>query len=129
MATAALTNRPTTLRRVLLLDAAASGAMGILLLVGASFLAQPLGLPAALLRWTGLILVPFAAGLIWTANHPNISRGSVRAIVILNVLWAIGTPLLLLTSWVSPTLVGELFVLVQAAAVAGFALLEHRASR
>lgn len=129
MATAALTSRPTTLRRAILLDATASGVMGLLLLVGAGLLAEPLGLPAGLLRWAGVILVPFAAGLVWTASRSNISRESVRAIVALNVVWAVGTPLLLLTGWVSPTFLGELFVLVQAVAVAGFAYLEHRASR
>ena len=129
MTTAAMTNRPSVLRRVLLVDAAASGSMGFLFLAGASLLAQPLGLPDALLRWTGLILIPFAASLVWVARHPSISREIVRTIVGLNVLWAVGTPLLLVTSWVRPTVLGELFVIVQAIAVAGFAYLEHRASQ
>jgi hypothetical protein len=122
-------NHPTALRRVLLLDAAASGAMGLLLFVGASFLAQPLGLPADLLRWTGLILVPFAAGLVWVATRTSIAPEAVWTIIVLNVLWSVGTPLLLATSWVSPTLLGGVFVLLQAVAVAGFAYLERRASR
>jgi hypothetical protein len=129
MATAAMTNRSTALRRVLLLDAGTSGTMGLLLLLGAGLLAQPLGLPRDLLRWTGLILIPFAAALVRIATRPNASAEGVRAIIVLNVLWALGTPLLLVTNWASPTLLGELFVLVQAAAVAGFAYLEHRGSR
>jgi len=129
MATAALMTRSTTLRRVILLDTAASGTMGLLFLVGAGLIDQPLGLPADLLRWTGLVLVPFAAGLLWMATRASISLEAVRSVVVLNVVWAVGTPPLLLTDWVSPTLLGELFVLVQAAAVAGFAYLEHRASR
>ena len=129
MATAALINRSTTLRRVILLDAAASGTMGLLFLVGAGLIDRPLGLPDSLLRWTGLVLVPFAAGLVWLAMRASIAPEAVRTIVALNVAWAVATPLLLVTGWVSPTLLGELFVLVQAAAVAGFAYLEHRASR
>jgi hypothetical protein len=129
MATAALMNRSTNLRRVILLDAAASGTMGLLFLVGAGLIDQPLGLPDGLLRWTGLVLVPFAAGLFWLATRPGVAPEAVRTVVALNVVWAVGTPLLLLTGWVSPTLLGQLFVLAQAAAVAGFAYLEHRASR
>lgn len=129
MATAALTNRSTTLRRVIVLDAAASGTMGLLLLLGAGVIDQPLGLPDGLLRWTGLVLVPFAAVLAWLGTRASIAPQAVRAVVMLNVAWAVGTPLVLLTGWVSPTQLGELFVLAQAAAVAGFAYLEHRASR
>jgi hypothetical protein len=129
MATAALLNRSTTVRRVILLDAAASGMMGLLFLVGAGLIDQPLGLPDGLLRWTGLVLVPFAVGLVWIATRASIALEAVRTVIALNVVWAVGTPLLLLTGLVSPTLLGQLFVLAQAAAVAGFAYLEHRASR
>jgi hypothetical protein len=45
------------------------------------------------------------------------------------VLWVIGSVLLLASGWVSPTLLGELFVQLQAAAVAGFAYLEYRGLR
>lgn len=129
MTTVAMTNRPTGIRRAILLDAAASGTMGVLLLLGAGVLAQPLGLPTGLLRWTGVVLIPFATTLIWIARRPSVSQGSVQAIVAVNVLWAVGTPLLLATSWVNPTVLGELFVLIQAAVVAGFAYLENRAFR
>jgi hypothetical protein len=129
MTTAAITTASTAIRRALVLDAVASGTMGLLLLFGAGMLAETFGLPMELLRWTGVILVPFAANLVWIATRPSISPESVRAIVVVNVLWAIGTPLLLVTSWVQPTILGDLFVLVQAAVVAGFAYLEHRASR
>jgi hypothetical protein len=121
-------NRAAMLRRALLLDAAASGAMGVLLLVGAGFLAAPLGLPVALLRWTGVVLIPFAAYLVWVAPRAAASPAVARPIVLVNVAWAVGTPLLLVSGWVRPTLLGELFVLLQAAVVAGFAYAEHRAS-
>src|SRR3712207_2216114 len=114
-------NRAAVLRRALLLDATASGAMGVLLLVGAGFLAEPLGLPAGLLRWTGVVLVPFAAYLLWVAPRASSSPAVVRSIVLANVAWAVGTPLLLVSGWVRPTPLGELFVLLQAVVVAGFA--------
>jgi hypothetical protein len=119
------TNRPTTLRRVLLLDAATSGTMGVLLLFAGGAAAQPLGLSAALLRWVGVILIPFAAYLIWMATRARDLRDGARGIVWTNVLWATGSVLLLVTGALSPTLLGELFVLLQAAVVAGFACAEY----
>ncbi len=123
------TNHPTALRRALLLDAAASGTMGVLLLLAAGPVAQPLGLPVSLLRWAGVTIVPFAALLVWVARRANLPRDLVRTIVGANALWVIGSVLLLASGWVRPTALGELFVLLQAAAVAGFAYLEYRGLR
>lgn len=123
------TNRPTALRRALLLDAAVSGTMGVLLLVAAGPAAPTLGLPASLLRWVGVILLPFAARLAWIATRPSASRGDVRVIIGANVLWVVASVLLLLSGSLSPTLLGELFVLLQAAVVAGFAYAEYAGLR
>ena len=49
------------LRRALLVDAAASGLTGALMLAGAGMLTELLGLPAALLRGAGLVLIPYVA--------------------------------------------------------------------
>ena len=121
----AATNHPAALRRALLLDAAASGAMGVLLLLAAGPLEPLLGLPVSLLRWVSVVLVPFAAFLIWVAMRARASRGAVRTIIGANVLWTVGSVLLLLSGWVAPTRLGVLFVLAQAAAVAAFAYLEY----
>lgn len=120
-------NHAVVLRRALLLDAAASGTMGVLLLLAGGLLAAPLGLPASLLRWTGAVLVPFAAYLARVATRAEVSPDAARSIIRANVAWAVGTPLLLVSGWVRPTLLGELFVVIQAVAVAGFAYLEYRA--
>jgi hypothetical protein len=115
------------LRRALLVDAGASGTMGVLLALGAGPLEPLLGLPASLLRGVGVFLVPFAASLVWLAPRAGAFRGLVRAIIGGNVLWAVASIVLLLTGWVSPTSVGMTFVVAQAVAVAVFAYLEHRA--
>ena len=127
--TTAATNRPTALRRALLLDAAASGTMGVMLFLAAGLVAHPLGLPVGLLRWSGVILIPFAGLLVWVATRASASPDAVRTIIGANVLWAVGTVLLLTSGWVKPTLLGEFFVLLQAAVVAGFAYLEYRGLR
>jgi len=66
-------NRPTALRRALLLDSAASGTMGLLLLLAAGALQPMLGLPLGLLRWTGVVLIPFAALLVAVAVSARVS--------------------------------------------------------
>ena len=124
--TNAQTIHSTALRRALLLDAAASGAMGAILLLAAGPLEPLLGLPAGLLRWAAAVLVPFTALLIWVAGRARAPRGIVRAIVVGNALWTVGSVLLLASGRVTPTGLGVLFVLAQAAAVAAFAYLEYR---
>jgi hypothetical protein len=115
------------LRRVLLLDASASGAMGLIFLLAASPLERLLGLPASLLRGVGLVLVPFAAFLVWLAPRASALRVVVRSVVGANVFWVAASVLLLVTGWVDPTPVGTAFVIVQAVAVLGIAYLEGRA--
>ena len=101
--------------------------MGILLLAAAGTLAALLGLPVTLLRAVGLFLIPFAAFLLWVARRADTLHGLVRTIVIGNVLWILASILLLVSGAVSPTGLGTLFVVAQAAAVAVFAYLEYRA--
>ena len=121
--------RPAALRRALLLDAAASGAMGVLLLAVAGPLEPLLGLPASLMYWVGALLIPFAGLLIWIANLAPAPRGAVLTIVAGNALWVVASVVLLLRGWVAPTGLGVLFVLAQAAAVAVFAYLEYDGQR
>jgi hypothetical protein len=117
-----------SLRTALLVDAAASGAMGLLCAAAAAPIAQALLLPEPLLRWAGLALLPFAALLVWLAGRATSpGRGLRRAlwlVVVGNALWAIDSVLLLLTGWVSPNALGAGFVLAQAVAVAGFTWFE-----
>ena len=97
------TQSPSFLRNVLLLDAAASGATGLLLIAGAGFLDGLLGLPVALLREAGLILLPYVAFVVWVATRETISRGAVRTIVAANVIWALASAGLLVSGLVAPT--------------------------
>ena len=117
------------LRHALLVDAAASGGMGLLLAVGHRFLANVLGLPAGLLFWAGLFLVPFAAFLVWVARKTAIPQGLVRFIVAGNVLWVIASIAIAPAGIVEPTGLGLAFLIAQAAAVIVFVILEYRGLR
>ncbi len=109
------------LRLALLADAAASGAMGLLLLAGGAALSGPFGLPAALLQGAGAALLPWAALVFWMSRRPSLPGWGVWAIIGLNLAWVVESVLLLLSGWVSPTGLGIAFVLAQAAAVDAFA--------
>ena len=112
------------LRRALLLDALASGATALLLVLGAEALAGPLGLPAVLLRVVGLALVPFVGFVGWLAIRTQPPRGAVRAVIGLNAAWVATSVLFLGSGWVDPTALGYAFVVSQALVVALFAQLQ-----
>lgn len=113
------------LRRVLLADAATSGAMGVLLLADARIMERLLGLPAALLEGAGAILLPFAALVALLATRTRLPRLAVWTVIAVNIAWTAESILLLLGGWVHPTLLGQAFVLAQALAVACFAAAER----
>jgi hypothetical protein len=115
----------TFLRRVLIADAAASAATGLLMLIAANPLEQWLALPAGLLRAAGASLLPFAAIVAWLGVRETISRAGVWAVIALNTIWVVDSVALLFTSWVQPAVLGYVFVLAQAAAVAVLAELEY----
>lgn len=113
------------LRKSLMLDAVATGATAVLLIAGAGLLDGLLGLPVALMREAGLILVPFVAFVAWVGTRQETSRGAVWAIIVVNALWVIASLGLLVSGWVAPTVLGYAFVIAQAAVVALFAELQY----
>jgi hypothetical protein len=112
------------LRKALLADALLSGITGLVLAIAAAPLATPLGLAGGLLRWSGVILIPFAAFVARLGTRARIQRPLVFAVVACNALWALDSVLLLVTGWIEPTILGEVFVLGQALVVAVLAELE-----
>ena len=117
-------NRNTFLRYALLADAVASGATGLLLIAGADLLTGLLGLPVALMREAGLLLVPYVALVAFVGTREAISRPAVQAIIALNLLWVVGSMGLLMSGTVAPTALGTAFVIAQAVAVGVFAELQ-----
>lgn len=121
----AMNTRPNTfLRYALLADAIASGATGLLMIAGAGLFEGLLGLPAALTREAGLVLVPYVAFVAWVGTRELMSRPAVQAVIALNVLWVLGSAALLVSGWVAPTMLGYAFVIAQAVVVGVFAELQ-----
>ena len=117
------------LRNTLYLDALASGATALLMLLGAPLLSGLLELPEPLLFWAGLVLIPFVAMLVVVARRNSVPNGLLPGIIVLNVLWVIASFALLLSGTVAPNALGIAFVVAQALAVAAFAELQFIAIR
>jgi hypothetical protein len=118
--------RPSSLlRRVLVVDAVSSGAMGVAMVAFAELLADQLQLPVDLLSEAGIVLLPFAAFVAFVASRSEPSRIAVWVIIALNAVWVIDSIVLMFTGWVAPNALGYLFVVAQAAAVLLFADLEY----
>lgn len=122
-------NTPLFLRRVLGLDAVASGATGLLLAFGSGLLEDVLGLNAAFTQPAGLFLVAWSLGVAALALQARPARPLVMAVIAVNALWAIESVMTLVLGWLQPNALGVAFVLAQAAVVAGFAGLQIFAIR
>jgi len=117
------------LRWILLADAATSGAIGLLMMFGSGLLEQLLELPPSLTRTAGISLLPFAAFLVYLAARQYLSSSALWLVIVINVLWTLGSILLLIEEAIEPNGLGYAFVLFQAVGVAIFAVLEYVALR
>ena len=117
------------LRRALVLDAVASGATALLLIAAAGLIDGWLGLPVALLRGAGLVLVPYVAFVVVVARRARIEPAAVWCIIACNVLWAVASLALLWSGELAPTGLGIAFVLAQAIVVAALGELQYLSLR
>ena len=117
------------LKKVLYLDAAMSGAAGVLMVAGSAVLAPLLEIPARLLFWAGLALAPFVALLVLTARSAEISRLMLFDIVLVNALWVVASFAIMLAGLVQPNVFGIAFISIQALAVAGLTALQFAGLR
>ena len=122
-------NSSTLLRGALLADAVASGAMGLLLALAATPLAALLALPDAFLRETGLLLIPYALFVGYLGSRVRLPVALAWLIVAGNTMYALASFALLVGHWLSPNLLGELFVAAQAIVVGVLAELQYIGTR
>lgn len=113
----------TFLKRVLILDAASCLGMGAMLIAGAGMLSPGLGLADSLLVGAGALLVPIGLFVLWVGTRASVAPFLVYLIVAGNAAWVLES-LMLVESSATITALGSAFVVAQAAAVAGLAILE-----
>ena len=112
------------LRRALLGNAAFSTLTGLTLLIGGGWLGPALGLPAIALRVVGLVLLPFALGLVKNARRERVDRTEAWVTVAMDLAWVAGSALLVFGD-VWPLLpAGTWTVVAVADIVMAFALLQ-----
>ena len=128
---ATLERRPfvLTLKQTLLADAALSGAVGLLSVGAAGWLASSLDLPSALLAGSGAIMLVYAAALMLLARREPIPANGAHAVIGGNVAWAVACAVLLFGTWIDPNAGGIAFILMQIVAVLAFAELQAMALR
>lgn len=112
------------LRKVLLADAVVSGAAGLAMIGGADFTHSLLGLPSPLLFWAGVALVPFVTMLAPIVRAGRAPSALIAGIIVTNFAWVAGSLFVAFGPAFAPTLLGQVFVVAQAAIVAVFAELQ-----
>ena len=115
--------RGFTLKQLLIVDALTCLITGVLLVAAANPLAALLGLPQSLLFYAGIVLFPCAALMAGAARTHT--RGLVWMVILGNFAWAVASVAVAINFTL--TAIGMIFVLVQAAVVAGLGWLELRA--
>ncbi|MGC9376629.1 hypothetical protein [Streptomyces sp. MH13] len=116
------------LRRFLVLDAVTVGANAVACLAFPEPLGRFLGAGSGLLLGLGAFLVVYAAGVALVAARRRPAALAVRAVVEANLAWS-AVSLAALALWLTPTTAGAVWTVLQALAVAGFALLQYAALR
>jgi len=119
----AIANTPYV-RNVLLLDGLVSGAAGVVMAAGASFLAPLLNIPQPLLFWAGLVLLPWCLALVYLSRRDAVPRLAMIDVIAINVLWVAASFGLMIAGAIAPNLLGIAFVSAQALTVALFAILQ-----
>lgn len=112
------------LRRALQADAIFSGGAALMFVFGAGLLASLTNLPEAFLRNTGLVLTVFVIGVGYLATRGLMPKAAVWAVIAVNAIWTVDSLILLASGWVSPNLLGQVFIVAQAIAVGVFAELQ-----
>ena len=117
------------LRRAIQADAIFSGVSAALLTFGAGELASLLNLPEALLRESGLFLIAYTALVGWLGTRQTMPKALVGIVIVGNAAWTLASIALLLSDAVTPNLLGEAAVAMQAIVVGVLAELQYTGLR
>lgn len=124
MSSISFMSSPNFLRNVLRADALSCVACGVLQVVFTGQMAQLLGLPEALLAYTGEFLLVYAAAVAFVSTRDPLPRPLVWVLLAGNLGWAIACALLLVSGRVAPSMLGMAYVVAQALTVAVLAELQ-----
>jgi hypothetical protein len=115
-------------KTVLTLDGVTCLLMGLLLIVAGERLANLTDIPNSILKFSGVALLPIAVFMFVTSWKWSNFAVPVWLVIIGNFGWVIGS-FALVAVFIQPNSIGLGFIVLQATAVLGFALLEVRAAK
>jgi hypothetical protein len=113
------------LRRAIQADAIFSGVSAVLLTFGAADIAPLLNLPEALLRESGLFLIAYTTLVGWLGTRQTMPKALVAIVIAGNAAWTLASITLLFSDAVTPNLLGEAAVAMQAIVVGVLAELQY----
>lgn len=111
------------------IDAISCAGMGVGLIVAARELGHWTNLPSPLLTWAGILLLPIALFMAFSARLTPVPGWAAGVVIIGNIGWTLCSLVLPMAGIVSPNLIGWIFLIGQAGFVALMAFAEFRASR
>jgi hypothetical protein len=120
-------NNGNLLRQALLLDAAASGVMGVVMAATPGFIGGLLNLPVGFVLYIGIFLIGFAAALMLLRRYPL--PALVWLVILGNAAWVLASIAILFTGLIAPNTLGIVVIAAQALAVAVFTELEFMGQR
>ena len=120
---------PAWLRTVLWVDGITGLASGLMSLAASDFQATLLGLPAALVQASGVLVLGFVALIALLLAQPQPPRWGLRTLVAGNALWVVASVVVVELHWPTLNALGVAYVLAQAGFVAVLAGLQARAAR
>ncbi|AYY12110.1 hypothetical protein EF847_04695 [Actinobacteria bacterium YIM 96077] len=117
-------HRTPLLRWALAVDGAVSAVNGLIYVALAAAVGGLLGLPATLLVPVGAFLILYGAGLAVMSGRSRLRALAVLAVVELNAIWVVASLVVAATGWFDPSTIGVVWIVLQAAVVAGFAVAQ-----
>lgn len=120
-------HRLPSLSNLLNLDALACCIMGIGLIAGSGPISAWTALPAPLLFWVGILLLPIASFMAVSARLKPVPDWAVNIVILGNCAWVIASLALPLAAAISPNPLGWTLLGGQAVIVAMLALAEFNA--
>jgi hypothetical protein len=125
MAAADLRNGSSLLKRALRANGIFCTTSGLIIALAASPLAAFLGeIPPLALVIVGVGLIPYGVFLLWTTQPETVSRNIGVFAVTGDLLWVIGSIIILLAGWPALTVAGKWTVGLIAEVVAAFAAVQ-----
>lgn len=117
------------LQTILKFDSATCALMGALLVSASGLVAGVTAIPANLLFWAGLLLLPVAAFMAVLAGTVLVPSLGTYLVIGGNLLWIVASLALPVAGVISPNVFGWILVLGQAVVVAGFVWAEWTAAQ